>query len=97
MQSLQDNIIHTLFLKAAKMMLGDACVSPRSTKLEADTDEFTQDIKFSPLEANISTNLATTQIDKAEVNLSVWALLNETPEQEKAQAILKNVAVKWWA
>ena len=69
------------------------------SKLKPGTGTFgsTQDIKFSSLEANVSTRVAATQADEAEVDLLVWALPNETPLQARARATLRNFAVKWWA
>ena len=39
-----------------------------------------KDVPFSPLEANFNTQVAATQADDAEVDLSIWALPDETME-----------------
>ena len=77
-------IIRTFLTQASVAMLGDAHVTPSKLKPGTGTSGLTRDIKFSSLEANVSTRVAATQADEAEVDLLVWALPNETPLQARA-------------
>ena len=48
------------------------------------------------MEANIDTRATAAQADDAQVDLSTWALPDETPEQAKAREVLRRFAAKWW-
>ena len=52
---------------------------------------------FSPLESNANTWVAATQADAAKVDISIWALPDETIEQSEAREVLRQFAAKWWA
>ena len=57
----------------------------------------TKDVPFSRLEANADTRVAATQADDAKVDLTTWALPDETIEQSKAREVLRRFAAKWCA
>ncbi len=57
----------------------------------------TRDIAFSPMEERVETRVAAAQADDAEVDLSNWAMPNETPEQAAARNVLRRLVVRWWA
>ena len=57
----------------------------------------TKDIPFSPLEKTADVRMEAACADDAEIDLSTWALPNETIAQSKARACLRQVAVKWWS
>ena len=54
------------------------------------------DIRFKPLEEATDTRVAAALSDYAEVDLSNWALKDETEEQSKARIVLRRFAVRWW-
>ena len=58
---------------------------------------FSNDVPLLPLEANVTTWVAATQADDSEVDLSIWALPNETIEQSKAREVLRQFVDRWWA
>jgi len=49
------------------------------------------------MEVKASTRVGAAQADDAEVDLSAWALPEETIEQANARIVLWRVAVRWWA
>ena len=56
----------------------------------------TTEIPFSPLEREVESKVTAATADDAEVNLSQWALPNETEEQARARVVLRRLAAKWW-
>ena len=57
----------------------------------------TKNITFTPMEDNVTTRIAASQADDAQIDLSIWALPNETPEQANAREVLRRFAARWWA
>ena len=57
----------------------------------------TADIQVSMLEQAVSTRVKAAHADNAEVDLSQWALKDETPEVANACAVLRRFAVHWWS
>jgi hypothetical protein len=49
------------------------------------------------MEAAVSTRIKAAQTDNAEVDLSQWAEPKETQRVANARAVLRRLAVKWWA
>ncbi len=58
---------------------------------------FTRDVPVSPFEEKVMTQLAAAQVDDAKVDLAAWSPPQETEEEAKAQAILQQFALCWWA
>ena len=57
----------------------------------------TKDIRTGPLEKLAEARVEAKLSDDAPVDYSLWALLEETPEEERARHVLRRFAVKWWA
>jgi hypothetical protein len=53
-------------------------------------------VPYSPLELQVDTRVKAAQPEDAEVDLSSWALPNETEEIARARQVLRRFAVKWW-
>jgi hypothetical protein len=45
----------------------------------------------------VSTQVAAAQADNAKVDLAAWSSPQETEGEAKAQVILRQFAVRWWA
>jgi hypothetical protein len=56
-----------------------------------------EDIPFSPLETSADVRAETACPDDAETDLSIWAPLDETPEQAGSRVLLRRFTVCWWA
>ena len=56
----------------------------------------TTDVPFSPLEQAVSTRLTAAKADNAEVDLSLWALPEESEEETRARAVLRRFALRCW-
>jgi hypothetical protein len=56
-----------------------------------------EDIPFSPLELAAEVRAEAACPDDAEVDLSTWSYAGETSKEARARAVLRKVAVKWWA
>ena len=56
----------------------------------------TKEVPFSPLEARADTRVMAAQADDAEVDLSTWAMPDETPVQTHARQVLRKVVARWW-
>ena len=94
-------IIRTFLSKAADTIMSEV-MGPTSEvtqrlKVKGPTVGLTKDVAFSPLEVNVDTRVAATQADDAKVDLSTWALPNETLAQSKVREVLRRFAVRWWA
>lgn len=59
--------------------------------------KLTSQIPFSPLEETAEVRAEAACPDDAEIDLSTWALPQETEEQAAARSVLRRFAVKWWA
>ena len=59
--------------------------------------DLTKDVPHSSLEMQITGRAEATISDNAEVDLSLWALKGETPQQAQARVLLRRLVVKWWA
>ena len=72
---------------------------PQASDVERSTGlvSFTRDVPFSPLEDKVTTCVMVAQADNAKVDLTAWALLQETARDAKARVVLQNLAVQWWA
>ena len=57
----------------------------------------TKNIAFTPIEDKVTTRVAASQADDAQIDVSIWALPNETPEQANAREVLRRFAARWWA
>ena len=77
--------------------MGPTSEATQRLKVKGPTVGLTKDVAFSPLEVNVDTRAAATQADDVEVDLSTWALPNETLLQSKAWDVLRRFAVWWWA
>ena len=55
------------------------------------------DVPFKPLEDLAEVRAEAACPDDAEIDLSIWADVDETPLQAKARSTLRRFAVKWWA
>ncbi len=49
------------------------------------------------MDVKASTHVGAAQANDAEVDLSAWALPDETDEQVRARNVLRRFAVQWWA
>ena len=58
--------------------MGPTSEATQRLKVKGPTVGLTKDVAFSLLEVNVDTRVAATQADDAEVDLSTWALPNET-------------------
>jgi hypothetical protein len=58
---------------------------------------FTSEIPFSPLEAKVTTRVATAQTDFAEVDLTAWSSPLETEEEAQERVVHRHCAAQWWA
>jgi hypothetical protein len=56
-----------------------------------------EDVPFTPLEDLAEVRAEAACPDDAEIDLSTWALENETEEQFLARNVLRHFAVRWWA
>jgi hypothetical protein len=56
-----------------------------------------KDILFKPLEEMAEVRAEAACPDDAEIDLSTWALPDETPEIAQARTVLRRFAVRWWA
>ena len=57
----------------------------------------TSDTPFSPMEEAVSTRVKAAQADNAAVDLSQWALPNETEKTSNSREIIRRLVMKWWA
>lgn len=55
------------------------------------------DIPFSPLELQAEVRAQAACPDDADIDLSIWAGEDETPEVASARSTLRRFAVRWWA
>ena len=94
-------IIRIFLSKAADVIVEQVMGSRAQPLLDkhdmSPTQGLTQDVPFASMEAKMDTRATATQADDAQVDLSTWALPNETPEQAKAREVLRRFAAKWWA
>ena len=81
------------FLLSKFQELHPTTVSTSSPKATAG---LTKDIPFSPLELKDETGSAATKADDAGIDLSVWALEDETPAEGRARNLLRQVCLRFW-
>ena len=87
-------MLRSLTFKACELLL-----PPGESDIEESQRQavgLTMDIPFSPLERDTESKITAATVDDAEVNLSQWALPNETEKQAKARVVLRRFAAKWW-
>jgi hypothetical protein len=56
-----------------------------------------EDVPFTPLEDLAEVRAEAACPDDAEIDLSTWALPQETPEQFHSRNVLRRFAVRWWS
>jgi len=87
-------IRHFVFHACSLFDLTDDGPADETTNGEAG---LTADVKYSPLELNVETRAVAARADDAEVDLSQWALPDESAEVAHARVVLRRFAVRWWA
>ncbi len=56
----------------------------------------TSEIPFSPLELKEASQAGAAKADDEDIDLSIWALPNETKAQRDARVVLRRFSTHWW-
>eukprot|EP00804_Cyclotella_cryptica_P005665 CCRYP_000031-RA/>CCRYP_000031-RA protein AED:0.42 eAED:0.37 QI:0/0/0/1/1/1/2/0/485 len=91
-------IIQVFLSAAADGMLGEGKLLPRATGILANSPHvgLMSAVKFSPMEQRAAVRLHAAMSDDREVDLTTWAMPDETPEQTEAREVLRRFVFKWW-
>lgn len=86
-------------LRAVSYHLLESYLSPSDVVSSVVTIQAgkSEDIPFSPLETSADVRAEAACPDDAEIDLSIWAPLDETPQQASSRVLLRRFAVRWWA